>query len=155
MTFICEYVSEENIEKYNLDQYLNKYIRVSSEKLPNKKFRHSWVVDSDRQLFFMHLKKIMITGESGLDEPSSESIFLLKLREHEYEITLSKNENGSYRLDDNPYIIIWDLLEVNKVDDREDVEFDHISILKEALKIYGYAGVHSLVKGTVQVNFNF
>ena len=51
MTFVNEYISDENIERYQIDAVMNSY--RERKKFPDEYYKHRWTIDKERGIWFM------------------------------------------------------------------------------------------------------
>ncbi|WP_037588120.1 hypothetical protein [Stenoxybacter acetivorans] len=159
MAFVNEIVSEEDIQKYGLDELMSDfnpfslYWRKNIKERPST-FRHAWTIDRERNIYFMLVKRIDETGPSGRPEPTNKSIFILDFQGRRVCITVER-AYCSPSFSDNPFQIVWDLLEIDASAVPKMPKTEVIDILKEALLVYGYEGAkYQKVPNTV-VKFNF
>ncbi len=145
MAFTNEYVSEEDIRKYNLKEiwFDNNAIWKMKGKLPPS-YRLYWTIDRERDVY------LMCVGIAGREEVSIEFVLY-----HQRDITNfvlfqpveSSKKHGKH------YNIIWNMEDISpklKGNEKDEV----IDLLKEALTIYGYHGIREQIPNTI-VSFNF
>ncbi len=147
MAFVNEYVSDEDIKKYNLDRvWLDRNAVYKIEgKLPSG-FRHKWTVDRESDTYFM------VVGGGGYDRNVTRC--LLYRGGQFWDIELAKPGEGSNDFSEQPYRIVWALETIN-LRRPETAHREVIQVLKEALTVYGYAGPRSQAPGTTLVEFKF
>ena len=51
MAFINEYISEEDIEKYKINELRNSYSKYKD--FPKKYHKHHWTIDKERELVYV------------------------------------------------------------------------------------------------------
>ena len=142
MAFIAEYISKEDLEKYDIIYAVNK-IRTKFRKplLSNQDIRWlNWVVDKQKQTYLIFI------GSPQLPDPrdgyTGEDIWLLyyKGREIELDIRRIYDETTSKYFTENPFKIKYKFQSVNS--DIGDISMDEIyKILNEALLEYGDDGI--------------
>ncbi len=147
MAFVNEYVSDDDIKKYNLDRvWLDRNAVYKIEgKLPSG-FRHKWTVDRERDTYFM------MAGGGSYDRDFTS--WVLYREGQLWDIDLSKPGEGSNSFDEQPYRIVWALERIN-LRKPEAAHREIIQVLKEALTVYGYAGPRRQAPGTTLVEFKF
>lgn len=145
MAFINEYVSEEDIQKYQLREiWLQHHPAYKKDKNPFSTFRFKWAIDRERDTYLM-----CISG-GGYDRDYSE--WVLFWRNQPVTIHLKMPGEGSKSFE-QPYRIVWALDRIYKqLVGAEQQEFLHA--LKEALTVYGYDGIRKQIPNTV-VSFKF
>lgn len=140
MPFINEYVSEENVKEYQLDELWLKY--TWKKEVPSY-IQHHWTFDSEKNVFLK-------VANIGREEHSNRITFSLYIKGDLYDVILDKT--GSLSFSTQPYIVTWDLVQITPsalIDKYEDL----YTILKSALTVYGVSGVLKQVPNTV-VKFN-
>lgn len=143
MTFINEFVSDEDINKYELNELWDRYHPVS----PSKGVRHlSWTVDKEKNIFLIHLK-------SGREEFANESTFLLWWNGEEIIAHLLRY-SGFCRPREGVGQVIWELQDITSPQGIKVVEKDILDTLKLSLKTYGFMGAHREIKNYT-VDFKF
>lgn len=132
MSFVNEFVPEEDINKYRLREIWDKYHPFSKEGL-NKSFRHSWTIDREKDVF-------IIPASTGREEFSNQTIWILWWKGVELSVTL--RQSGSEKISEGTGLVVWELESIWKpqgcaINDREI-----IPVLKEALSAYGFYGIY-------------
>ena len=154
MAFVTEYISKEDIEKYDLlkpsNEIYGKYhqCRLSCASLNSR----SWCIDRNRSIWLFVVRSIIIGDPRDMNY-SGEDIWLLHYRGKDIEIDLRNihNKNTSTKITDNPFKIIYELESIRS--DIGDVPKQEIvDILKEILYEYG-DGVSIVPKENIQVTF--
>jgi hypothetical protein len=112
MTFVNEFVAEEDIKKYGLDELKAKYDWFAWREGRPEGFQHYWTVDRENEVFLMFAKTVMAVGPSGRDEPTGEAIHVLGIVDKIFEVRLQKHESSSSHYTDSPYRIVWKLVEI-------------------------------------------
>ena len=147
MTFINEYVPEDDIRKYKLEETLVRYNPsfIASGISPVYKF--TWTIDRDRGIYLIRVR-------AGREELSHQSTWVFFVDGNEMEIVLGRAAGGSRKYDETPYVKILDLVRVILGSDETSLSAENTKILKEALSVYGDRGIDSHVDDVV-VKFNF
>lgn len=143
MTFVNEYVSDDDIKKYGLNELWLKY-SPEYKGFPSS-FRHEWTIDRDRNAYF----KVM--GGGGREENYKKCV--LNINGTHLTVRIRVSVGSSLHFSDQPFKINWELIDI----DREKPRADHdetIKVLKDALLAYGYAGARRQVPNTI-VEFQF
>ena len=142
MAFINEYISEEDIEKYQINELMNSY--QGEGQFPDEFYPHRWTIDKERESWFMWVD----TPTDPLDYTRStgERIFILHYKGENIEIVLRKDFNeSSSKLTDNPFYVTWKLDRINKPETLKDVSDEEIiEVLREALNAYGADGMDNV-----------
>lgn len=113
MAFIDEYTSQDDINKFQLNQLLNNYLNDSAL------YTHHWILDNDTNSWLLPIKKLN----------HSESLWVLHYKNTNIEIELFKTKQGGFDLISiapnsfNNVEIISILQEALKVLDNKDVVF--------------------------------
>ena len=148
MAFVNEYVSDEDINKYGLEEVrlrFNPQFRKSG--LPSN-FQYDWVIDREKNVYLMRVKV-------GRDDISNRVTWVLSWKGNEITVQTDRMPGGSLSFSESPYKIIWGLVKVMPNELLEEVtEKELLATLKEALTIFGDGGVRHQVPNTI-VEFNF
>ena len=143
MAFINEYISEENIEKYQINELMNSYSKYKD--FPKEFYPHRWTIDKERESWFMWVHD----PADPLDytRATGESIFILHYKGENIEIVLRDVfEESSSKLTDNPFYVTWKLDRINKPEALKNVSDEEIiEVLKEALNAYGTRGIRTSI----------
>ncbi|HFS85193.1 MAG TPA: hypothetical protein ENK72_01080, partial [Epsilonproteobacteria bacterium] len=144
MAFVNEYVSQEDIEKYGLDELH----RRCSRKADNYKTardglhdRSQWMIDREKEIWFMRLGIRMVPGENPPIYLGND-IYILHYKGENIEVVMKDNrKEGSTKLSDDPFRIRWDILSIassslNGVQTEEIIE-----LIQQAMEVYGLEGV--------------
>ena len=142
MAFIAEYISKEDLEKYDIIYAVNK-IRTKYRKplLSNQDIRWlNWVVDKQKQTYLIFI------GSPQLPDPrdgyTGEDIWLFHYKGKNIELDIRRiyDETTSKYFTENPFKIKYKFQSVNS--DIGDISMDEIyEILNEALLEYGGDGI--------------
>ena len=143
MAFINEYISEENIEKYQINELRNSYSKYKNH--PKKHHRHHWTIDTEREIWFMWVG----VRQDPLDHTrtTGERFFTLYYKNEPIEIVLRRVfEESSDKSIENPYYVTWKLDCTEELSNLKNIEEKEIiEVLKEALNIYGTHGIKTSV----------
>ena len=142
MAFIAEYISKEDLEKYDIIYAVNK-IRTKFRKplLSDQDIRWlNWVVDKQKQTYLIFI------GSPQLPDPrdgyTGEDIWLLHYKSRDIELDIRRiyDKTTSKYFTENPFKIKYKFQSVNS--DIGDISMDEIyEILNEALLEYGDDGI--------------
>ncbi len=144
MAFVNEYISDEDREKYNIDDlYIRENSRLIRKGLSDN-HKLNWTIDRERGLYLMKVRV-------GREELSNRSIWILNWQGQEIKIKIDRADGGSLTYSDLPYIVIWNLVDIELVNVTDITNKKVIEVLKEALIEYG---VNVYVDNAV-VKFNF
>lgn len=154
MAFINEIVSEEDIKKYKLDEIMREFSPFNWKSGRPVGFVHSWTIDRDRNVYFRPIKSIEDVGPSGRPETTNKKLCILNWQGSPIQTVLGLNSRSSQNFIDIPFRIIWDLIDIDLSQFVGTPEDKILSVLREALLIYGYRGANRQVPNTV-VEFTF
>jgi len=143
MPFINEYVSDEDIKKYQLDELWFKY-NPGKNEVPSY-FQHHWTVDKENNMFLKLAK-------TGREEHSNRLKFALYMNDDLFEVVAEKAKGCSLKFSEQPYKIVWELITITPTK-LLDKHINIISILQDALTTYGVGGILKQVPNTI-VEFN-
>ena len=146
MTFVNEYVSDEDIEKYDLNGLWNRYFprRKGQPFLGN---RPGWTIDRERNIYLLAI-------EQGINEHGNRTTFILWWDGVQLLAKLDLVEGSSGKFDEVPFVVVWALFSITRPESCKVAREDIIQALKEALATYGYFGVKRQIPNTV-VEFKF
>ncbi|BBB26399.1 hypothetical protein [Amphritea japonica] len=134
MSFINEYVTEADIEKYGLfDVKCSAKPSLIKRGLPSG-FKYHWTVDKERNIY------LMLLG-IGKEEFSNRFKWVLNIDGMEIVFETDKSSKGSGNIYDRPYLVIWDLIAGNKNNYLNSMNEDEFNILKEAIECFGCFGI--------------
>ncbi len=139
MAFVNEYISDEDIKKYNLIELMNYYYKLDYSGHFDPKYRKlSWTVDKERNIWL--LKAISRHLPDHREGWTGEVYFVLYYKRRKIEIVL--NNVGADESKD-PIIMIWKVLRIKEEDikgfDKKDKQ-EMFKVLQEALSEYGLIG---------------
>jgi hypothetical protein len=141
MVFVNEYVSDEDIKKYKLNEIWLKY-HPEHKSVPDH-YRHEWTVDRERDIY---LKWVSV----GREEHSNRLTFVLYWKGEFITVELDLVGIGrTQKLTERPYRKVWELVGIwpsqPKTAKREEV----LAALKEALTVRGYDGARRQIPDTI------
>lgn len=146
MAFVNEYISDNDVKKFQLDELWLKY-HPAYKSVPDY-YRYRWTIDRERDTYFM------IMG-SGREELSNRATCVLCIKGNLYEIELDIARGTSLSYSDQPYKLIWEMASFwpseHKIEQRAEI----INLLKDALTAYGAEGVRRQVADTIVEFKNF
>ncbi len=142
MAFVNEYISDEDIKRYNLIELMNYYYKLDRRFHPfdpkTRKLR--WTIDKERNIWL--LKAISMHLPDHREGWTGEVYFVLYYQGRKIEIVL-KEEPGTDQSKD-PIIKRWTLLRIKEEDikgfDKKDKQ-EMFKVLQEALSEYGLDGL--------------
>ena len=105
MAFVNEYVPEEDVKKYGLTEMWLRY-HPEYDSYPAS-FRHKWTVDRERDAYFM----VVVGGGREGEGP----LCLLHFAAGRFSVQLRKARSSSIAFDEQPYRIVWDLMDIRDV----------------------------------------
>lgn len=127
MAFVNEYVSDEDVKKYGLEEINRRYSKVD---IPG---RYSWTVDRERNIY---LRKMRSDKDAFWEDFTffwQGELLAVRLSE---EGTAIRGGTGTTR---------WKLIHLVLTDSLTDRRDEILAVLKEALRAYKTAGVYSAV----------
>ncbi|WP_037585994.1 hypothetical protein [Stenoxybacter acetivorans] len=156
MAFVNEIVSEEDIQKYGLDELMRGFFPSDREWKNGRPsgFWHAWTIDRDKDIYFIMAKTIMETGMSGRPEPTNKRVAVLNFQRRRVPLIIERT-HCPHSFSDNPFLLAWDLLEIDISNVPEMSKESVIAVLKEALTIYEYDGAYSKKIPNAVVKFSF
>jgi hypothetical protein len=146
VAYVNEYASDEDIEKYKLNEVWDRYH-------PHKKDRRFWgrkpelTIDRDRDVFLM-------VHSSGAVAAGTQYRFLLSIKGKEAFVYLNLVEGSSPKFSDRPFYRIWDFVKTRISEYCDIEESEIIQEAKKAVSAFGYNGARKQIPETV-VKFNF
>ena len=139
MAFVNEWISQEDIKKYNLIELKDSYLKKDYRSYKDWMKLH-WCVDRKREIWFMYVvsphvddHRVGFTGED---------FFILHYQGQNIEIVMHRvSKESSVKLSDIPFRVIWKLIRING-EAIKGFEYEEIlSVLKEVLNTYGWMGI--------------
>jgi len=150
MSFVCEYVSEEDIKKYKLKELWLEYNPFKIKNEADEK-KYQWSVNKKNGSFL-----ILVKQEIMDHQPLNDYTWIFHCSDKNYEIKLKRGEASSREFKDTPFVVAWDLVKCF-LEGEEVLLNDAVSVgLKQALMAYGYSGVRMRKFAPVcEFKFNF
>ena len=147
MAFINEYISEEDIKKYDIRGIWRKFDRCSSDEERDAMVgRYSWTIDRGLGIFFIPIS-------NGKEEFSNQKICALWWRGHLLRVTIA-NMGSEFDHVNRTGHITWGLADIWKPEGFHISNSEIISVLKDALTIYQLHGIW-IPMNSYKVDFNF
>ena len=143
MAFVAEYISKEDLEKYDILSNMNELLMKHNYTYPiqdDDTDWMNWVIDRQRDAWLIHA--CLASMPDPRDGFTGEDIWLLhyKGRDIELDIRRINDETTSKYFTENPFKIKYKFQSVNS--DIGDISMDEIyEILNEALLEYGDDGI--------------
>lgn len=143
MAFVNEYATQDDIEKFKLDDLCKRWW---GEVPP--RHRHAWTFDRTRDAFYIPMR-------SGREWNSNSTRAVLFYRGVELAVDVALADGSSGMLNESPFRVIWELERISFPFSAPPIPREEIiPVLKEALSAYGYRGIHRQLPNTV-VEFKF
>ncbi len=139
MAFVNEYISQEDIKRYNLIELQNYYYKLDySDPFDPKTEKLRWTIDKERNIWLLDaISRHLPDPREGW---TGEVYFVLYYQGRKIEIVLEAI-GGDKTLDPIPYV--WKVLRIKEEDikgfDKEDKQ-EMLKVLQEALSEYGLNG---------------
>ena len=148
MAFVNEYINDEDIEKFQINELMNNVQSKNSKRekkpFPSQHYKHHWTIDKEREIWLMWTD----TPNDPL-EPSrftGERFFVLNYKGKSIEVVLRKVfKESSRKLTDNPFNIVWMLDRISPESIKDLSSEEIIELVKEALDVYGTRGIKTPV----------
>ena len=143
MAFVAEYISKEDLEKYDILSNMNELLMKHNYTYPiqdNDTDWMNWVIDRQRDAWLIHV--CLASMPDPRDGYKGEDIWLLHYKDKNIELDIRRiyDETTSKMLVDNPFFIKYKLENINSSIDG--IPLDELyKILKEALTEYGNRGI--------------
>ena len=143
MAFAAEYISKEDLEKYDILSNMNELLMKYNYTFPiqdNDTDWMNWVIDTQRDAWLIHV--CLASMPDPRDGYTGEDIWLLHYKDKNIELDIRRvyDETTSKMLVDNPFFIKYKLENINSSIDR--ISLDELyGVLNEALKEYGSRGI--------------
>ncbi len=158
MWFINEFVSDEDIEKYNLYELWNKYNKYASARMPEQRLKFGydiyWTIDRELDSWLIMIEQVRSIQYTDHPIDTNEYVFILFLNGKNIEVRLSKSPESSVNSLCQPYYIVWDLKSIKPIELPNSTIEDTMSIFKKAMVTLGLDGANRQINNTV-VKFNF
>ena len=139
MAFTNEYVSSEDLEKYDLIALKDHYLKKDGGCYKEYMKLH-WAIDKQKGIWLMYMYG------PHLEDPTlgcvDEDFFILHYQDRNIEVILERlYEESSKRLTDDPFRVVWKLLEIKK-EEIQGLDYDKVlAVLQDALSSYGWRGI--------------
>jgi hypothetical protein len=143
MAFVNEYVSEENIKKYELEALYTKWLVW----IPPR-FRYTWTFDAERDSYYIPMK-------TGREEDSNQTRGVLYFKGIHWDVKVLGEEGSSLSFAENPYRQIWGMIHIKHPEGGLVPEAEIVPVLKEALVAYQVFGIGTPVGLNVLTRFTF
>lgn len=147
--FTNEMITEDDINKYDLDNMLKTLNPWVWRNGRPSIFKHNWTVDRERNAFLIYVGLVEEVGRSGRNEPTNKHIFILNYYGSQYKVLLEKLLNSSSSFNDSPFNIYWRILEITPISLFFDKENEIINAVKDAVAVYGHRGALLQIPNTV------
>ena len=144
MAFVAEYISKEDLKKYNVVNTVNEYrikygCRATLSDMAIAQL--DWVIDRQRDIWFMFVCDPCLPDPR--DGFTGEEIYILCYKGNVIELDIRRiyDETTSKMLVDNPFFIKYKLENINS--SLDGISLDELyKVLNEALIEYGESGIH-------------
>jgi hypothetical protein len=148
MAFVNEYVSEDDIKKYKLEEdWIRRNPQYRTKGRPSS-CPLKWTIDRERNIYFM------VVGGGGSEANDFGTPCILNWQGKGISVVLKLAKGSSDNLNNHPFIIVWDLVNIGPSQLEKISNKEILQTLKEALMVYGYSGAHRQIPDTI-VEFNF
>ena len=143
MAFVAEYISKEDLKKYNILNNMNELLIKHNYTYPiqdNDSDWMNWVIDRQRDAWLIHV--CLASMPDPRDGFTGEEIYILCYKGNVIELDIRRiyDETTSKMLADNPFFIKYKLENINSSIDG--ISLDELyGVLNEALKEYGNRGI--------------
>jgi hypothetical protein len=154
MAFVNEIVSEEDIQKFGLDELKRQFDYYGWYDGRPKGFWHTWTIDRERGIWLVYAKMIEEIGPSDRPEPTNEHIFVLDWQGQQAKFTIERIRCPRWP-SDSPYIIEWGLIAMDIPKTLDVPRNTVLPVFKEAMTVYGLRGAHSQLPPHALVEFKF
>ncbi|XPV69493.1 MAG: hypothetical protein ACNI25_02715 [Halarcobacter sp.] len=146
MAFVNEYMTEEDIEKYQYFELKSKYTGKEVNRKTSPHSKPYWVIDRERDVWFIKITFVGDPSWNGL-QTTGEEIWILHYKGTNIEVRLFRPlREGSIKFTDRPFIKIWELLSITPESLNEISNKELRELIKEALTVFGQHGMISSVE---------
>ncbi len=125
MSFVNEYILEEDIKKYGIES-LNKKLYIAN-------YKSTWTVDHERDIYLRRIK-------NRREERCNEVEYCFYWQGHLMKVVLKQEGGGEHQ---GPQWRHYEMLDINIPEEIKQNESQVITDLKEALVAYKTLGVFS------------
>jgi len=146
MGFVNEYVSDEDIEKYDLNAIWDEFHPLYKGELFFGN-RPEWTIDREANVF-------LISMAIGRGDHGNRRTFLLWMNGVRVVAEVDLVQGSSGDLDANPFMMVWDLARLNVPGQLDGEKANVLAMFKAALLTFGYWGIRKQRPNTV-VEFKF
>jgi hypothetical protein len=136
MAFVNEYISDEDIEKYDIEE-LNKKFHIAN-------YKSTWTVNHEKDIYLRHVRR-------GREEHSDEHKYYFYWQGQLIDVVLKQIGGGELN---GPQWYEYELLHISISKEHEQSKPQIIAALKEALTAYKSSGLFSTCT-TFSATFNF
>ena len=159
MPFVNEYVSDEDAQKYDLDNLWNKYwywgLKMPEALTYYEVHKHAWCVDKERGYWLFNCGYLMSEeSRSGYPEPGDKEVFILHVNGQNIEFILTSHGLGATDL--YPTHFSYNLVSMTPSCLPNMSREILITILKEALNVFKCSGIRDLErneKSLIELDF--
>jgi hypothetical protein len=148
MTFVNEYIPEEDVKKYGLDELMASFHQWSWREGRPETFKHYWTIDRDRDIYLLLAKVVEDTGPSGRNEPTSQRLFILGWEGRQIKVLLELGDETSKKFAESPYRIVWKLSDLDTSGTSQPSRETILQNLCQALAVFGSDGIRWQVSNT-------
>ena len=144
MAFVVEYISKEDLKKYNILSNMNELLIKHNYTYPiqdNDTDWIHWVIDRQTDTWLIHV--CLASMPDPRDGFTGEEIYILCYKGNVIELDIRRiyDETTSKMLADNPFFIKYKLENINS--SLDGISLDELyKVLNEALIEYGESGIH-------------
>ena len=124
MAFITEKVTEEEIEKYDLDERWNNYCNDAMILLPDDSFEHYWTIDREKKIWICRITNSRcVEGE----------VFLFSYLDKIIEIRIESTEDSEINREKSIDKTVYNLIYISQTNLEGLTEKEIKMLFKEAL----------------------
>jgi hypothetical protein len=136
MAFVNEYISDEDMEKYKIiDMYKSSTLNWNHVDEGLMKGHYAWTINKERNIY-------LIPMAHGRFEESNQRYFVLWWKGVLLGATVASVGGGVNHIE-RTGSEVWDLLRLRKPENFLVPDAEIIPVLKEALVVFQYNGIHS------------
>lgn len=151
MSFINEFVAEEDARKYGLDELKAKLDPWIWRDGRPSTFQHSWTIDRESGVFLMQAHALEQIGASGRLQPTLQKLYVLDIGGQRAQFVLEGHWTSTQ---EKPVPIRWHLVSDDLSEIRNMSREVVLDYLRSALSAYGLMGVYMQEQKTA-VEFDF